>query len=141
METFGSTYNTPGWQRAKGQGAGGGFSGSSGRGSGGYGNGTGGGTGGFRDGGQASYRSGSGGSWQGGAGTGSQTRSQAVPQIIEGELITKSTGVTSAYKTGDRVFHQKFGNGTVVQIEGNKLTIQFDRAGEKKVVDRFVQKA
>jgi DNA helicase II / ATP-dependent DNA helicase PcrA len=39
------------------------------------------------------------------------------------------------------VFHQKFGNGNVVQVEGNKLTIAFDRAGEKKVVDRFVERA
>jgi DNA helicase-2/ATP-dependent DNA helicase PcrA len=60
---------------------------------------------------------------------------------IEGELVTKSTGVVSAYKAGDRVFHQKFGTGNVLQVEGNKLTIQFDRAGQKKVVDSFVQKA
>jgi DNA helicase II / ATP-dependent DNA helicase PcrA len=31
--------------------------------------------------------------------------------------------------SGDRVFHQKFGNGNVTAIDGNKLTIQFDRAG------------
>jgi DNA helicase II / ATP-dependent DNA helicase PcrA len=47
----------------------------------------------------------------------------------------------STYKAGDRVFHQKFGNGNVLQVEGNKLTIQFDRAGQKKVVDSFVAKA
>ena len=38
---------------------------------------------------------------------------------------------------GDRVFHQKFGNGS---IDGNKLTIQFDKAGEKRVVDSFVER-
>jgi len=38
------------------------------------------------------------------------------------------------------VFHQKFGNGNVVQVEGNKLTIAFDKAGEKKVVDSFVER-
>jgi DNA helicase II / ATP-dependent DNA helicase PcrA len=36
------------------------------------------------------------------------------------------------------VFHIKFGNGNVTGIEGNKLTIQFDKAGEKRVLDGFV---
>ncbi len=62
------------------------------------------------------------------------------PLTIEGELVAKSTGTTSAFRVGDRVFHQKFGNGKVAHVEGNKLTIYFDRAGEKKVVDSFVQK-
>jgi len=31
---------------------------------------------------------------------------------------------------GDRVFHLKFGNGNVVAVDGNKLTIAFDKAGE-----------
>jgi DNA helicase-2/ATP-dependent DNA helicase PcrA len=39
-------------------------------------------------------------------------------------------------RLGDRVFHQKFGNVTVV--DGNKLTTAFDCAGEKRVVDSFV---
>ena len=60
------------------------------------------------------------------------------PVTIEGELVAKSTGTVSAFAVGDRVFHQKFGNGNVLQVEGNKLTIAFDRAGEKKVVDSFV---
>ena len=41
----------------------------------------------------------------------------------------------------DRVFHQKFGNGTIIAIDGNKLTIQFDKAGQKRVVDSFVERA
>ena len=61
--------------------------------------------------------------------------------MIEGELIAKSTGPDSRYRQGDRVFHQKFGYGDVVSVEGNKLTVQFDKAGEKKVVDSFVQAA
>ena len=40
----------------------------------------------------------------------------------------------------DRVFHQKFGYGHVVKIDGNKLTIAFEKAGEKKVVDSFVER-
>jgi DNA helicase-2/ATP-dependent DNA helicase PcrA len=42
--------------------------------------------------------------------------------------------------SGDRAFHIKFGNGNVVAVDGNKLTILFDKAGEKRVVDRFVER-
>ena len=45
------------------------------------------------------------------------------PLTIEGELVAKSTGTVSAFTVGDRVFHQKFGNGNVTNIDGNKLTI------------------
>jgi DNA helicase-2/ATP-dependent DNA helicase PcrA len=62
------------------------------------------------------------------------------PLTIEGELVAKSTGTVSAYNVGDRVFHQKFGNGNVIHVEGNKLTIAFDRAGEKRVVDSFIER-
>jgi DNA helicase-2/ATP-dependent DNA helicase PcrA len=109
METFASTYSTPGWQRAKGRG---GFGAESGSGES---------SGGVR---------GVGASWNG-------TRTRG-PTTIEGELVAKSTGAVSAFTIGDRVFHQKFGNGNVVHVEGNKLTIAFDKAGEKKVVDSFV---
>ena len=54
-----------------------------------------------------------------------------LPLTIEGELVAKSTGTVSAFTLGDRVFHQKFGNGNVTAIDGNKLTIQFDRAGRE----------
>jgi DNA helicase-2/ATP-dependent DNA helicase PcrA len=33
----------------------------------------------------------------------------------------------------------KFGNGNIKMIEGNKLTIEFDKAGEKRVLDGFVE--
>ncbi|MGE3156956.1 MAG: ATP-dependent helicase, partial [Xanthobacteraceae bacterium] len=62
------------------------------------------------------------------------------PLTIEGELVAKSTGTVSDFSIGDRVFHQKFGNGNVTAIDGNKLTIQFDKAGEKRVVDSFVER-
>jgi len=61
--------------------------------------------------------------------------------LIEGELVAKSTGTASSFTVGDRVFHQKFGNGNVVAVDGNKLTIAFDKAGEKRVVDSFVERA
>jgi DNA helicase-2/ATP-dependent DNA helicase PcrA len=44
----------------------------------------------------------------------------------------------SAFTLGDRVFHQKFGYGAVIGIEGDKLEIDFDKAGTKKVIARFV---
>jgi DNA helicase-2/ATP-dependent DNA helicase PcrA len=62
------------------------------------------------------------------------------PLTIEGELVAKSTGTVSAFSVGDRVFHQKFGNGNVVAVDGNKLTIHFDKAGEKRVVDSFIER-
>ena len=40
--------------------------------------------------------------------------------------------------TGQRVFHQKFGYGTIAEIEGNKLEIDFEQAGRKRVMDSFV---
>jgi DNA helicase-2/ATP-dependent DNA helicase PcrA len=67
-------------------------------------------------------------------------RKSQPPTTIEGELVARSTGTTSDYSIGERVFHQKFGNGNITAIDGNKLTIQFDRAGEKRVVDSFVER-
>jgi len=71
---------------------------------------------------------------------GAKSSPRRVPLTIEGELVAKSTGAVSAFSLGDRVFHQKFGNGNITAIDGNKLTIQFDRAGEKRVVDSFVER-
>jgi DNA helicase-2/ATP-dependent DNA helicase PcrA len=62
------------------------------------------------------------------------------PRLIEGELVAKSVGGKSLYSTGERVFHQKFGYGRISAIEGNKLTIEFEKAGQKKVLDNFVER-
>ena len=63
-------------------------------------------------------------------------------RTIEGELVAKSvSSEPSLFQVGDRVFHLKFGNGNVAAIEGNKLTIDFDKAGQKKVLDSFVRQA
>ncbi len=62
-------------------------------------------------------------------------------RTIEGELVAKSVSDTpSRFTVGDRVFHIKFGNGNIAGIEGNKLTINFDKAGEKRVLEGFVEK-
>jgi DNA helicase-2/ATP-dependent DNA helicase PcrA len=164
---FGSSYNTPGWQRAQGRKGQGGFSedgtpryaadedddtsdlspGGRGRSS---------------EGDDLSHLSPVGRGRAAGAGEGGRARGEGtdddtsspspwrardervprprLPLTIEGELVAKSTGTVSAFTLGDRVFHQKFGNGNVTAIDGNKLTIQFDRAGEKRVVDSFVER-
>ncbi|EGP06467.1 ATP-dependent helicase [Afipia clevelandensis] len=109
VETFGSSYSTPGWQRAQANRA----------------------------------RSGGRGFDETGAryDSGSRGNASRKPMVIEGELIAKSTGAHSDYAPGDRVFHQKFGYGHVAKVDGNKLTIAFEKAGEKKVVDSFVSRA
>ena len=38
------------------------------------------------------------------------------------------------------MFHIKFGYGKVTAVEGNKLTVSFEQAGEKKVIDSFVER-
>jgi DNA helicase-2/ATP-dependent DNA helicase PcrA len=145
MNSFGSNYSTPGWQRAqrtrearKGRG-------------------------GFSENGQPRYvpdgvfdddsgeadsghlspnsssppplrgRSAAGGRREGG-------NLRNTPLTIEGELVAKSTGAAASFDVGTRVFHQKFGNGNVTAVDGNKLTIKFDHAGEKRVVDSFVER-
>jgi DNA helicase-2/ATP-dependent DNA helicase PcrA len=93
----GSSYSSPGWQRAQARTAGRGF------------------------------------------GEPSRVRSQVIEG--EGKLVAVSEPSASAYKAGERVFHQKFGYGRVSAVEGNKLTVAFDKAGEKKVIDSFVERA
>jgi DNA helicase-2/ATP-dependent DNA helicase PcrA len=148
MASFGSNYTTPGWQRAQQRRGAGGFS----------------------ENGQPRYvpdgvfnqdadseaysdnlspnsssppplrgRSAAAGGREGGASSGKSRRPSA-PLTIEGELVAKSSGAASSFAAGDRVFHQKFGNGNVTAVDGNKLTIHFDKAGEKRVVDSFVER-
>jgi DNA helicase-2/ATP-dependent DNA helicase PcrA len=128
MNSFGSSYTTPGWQRAQAR---------KGR-------------GGFYDNGQRRYVPDGVFDGTGGdddeqprpekTGRRGAKREGRKPVTIEGELVAKSTGTLSSFTIGDRVFHQKFGNGNVVAVDGNKLTIAFDKAGEKRVVDSFVDK-
>ncbi len=65
------------------------------------------------------------------------------PPMIEAQAwsVQTSDPAASAYARGDRVFHQKFGYGRVRYVEGNKLTVEFDKAGEKRVIDQFVSRA
>ena len=135
VESFGSSYTTPGWQRAQAQ---------RNRGQGGRGGGQAG--GGFNENQSPFAGSRSDGSASRSDASGSRgdpsgfSRTKRGPMTIEGELIAKSTGTTSEFNPADRVFHQKFGYGQVVKVDGNKLTIAFEKAGEKKVVDSFVER-
>ena len=137
MNSFGSNYSTPGWQRAQAR---------KGR-------------GGFSEDGKPRYvpdgvfnqdddseadipppERGRVAGEAGRVGVNSRSAKRRAPITIEGELIAKSTGAASLFAVGERVFHQKFGNGNVVAVDGNKLTIRFDKAGEKRVVDSFVER-
>lgn len=62
------------------------------------------------------------------------------PPLIEGELVASSIQENSAFTIGERIFHIKFGYGAIAYIDGNKLTIDFEKAGQKRVVDSFVEK-
>ncbi len=61
------------------------------------------------------------------------------PREAKGMVIDASA--VSAFTTGERVFHEKFGYGTILEIEGDKLDISFEKAGFKKVVAKFVKAA
>jgi DNA helicase II / ATP-dependent DNA helicase PcrA len=64
------------------------------------------------------------------------TRPVSAPQEARNMVI--DAVAVSGYGMGDRVFHQKFGYGEVIGVEGDKLDIEFDLAGSKKIVARWV---
>jgi DNA helicase-2/ATP-dependent DNA helicase PcrA len=83
------------------------------------------------------------GSAQSGRGPGYGRRrgeSRAGPPLLEGKGYVVDRSSPSGFSVGERVFHQKFGMGTVSSIDGDKLQIAFDKAGSKKVVASFVSK-
>jgi DNA helicase-2/ATP-dependent DNA helicase PcrA len=71
-------------------------------------------------------------SWSGG---------RRAPIEGEGRLLAVSDSPSSKFAKGERVFHVKFGYGKIASVEGNKLTVSFEKAGEKKVIDSFVEHA
>jgi DNA helicase-2/ATP-dependent DNA helicase PcrA len=133
MTHFGSSYSTPGWRRAQARGRGrfgnDGFSEDADAYS-------------VDDEGTAGATSSPpperGRDREEGVGFGRSRPRTRIPLTIEGELVAKSTGTVSDYAIGDRVFHQKFGNGNITAIDGNKLVVQFDKAGEKRVLDHYI---
>ncbi|SPF78280.1 ATP-dependent helicase [Pseudoprimorskyibacter insulae] len=69
-----------------------------------------------------------------------QERSQQRPisQPRESRASAIDLEAVSSFTMGERVFHQKFGYGAIIGIEGDKLEVAFEKAGTKKVVARFL---
>jgi len=72
-----------------------------------------------------------------------QSRSGERPlsQPRESKSSVIDAQAVSAHTVGERVFHEKFGYGAILGIEGDKLEVEFDKAGVKKVVARFISGA
>ena len=63
------------------------------------------------------------------------------PTVAAAQMSHMTREISSnAYRTGERVFHIKFGYGVVKQVELDRLIIHFDHSGPKKVLQSFVQK-
>jgi DNA helicase-2/ATP-dependent DNA helicase PcrA len=60
------------------------------------------------------------------------------PKTIDGEIVSRAAP-PGKFAPGARIFHQKFGPGLVAAVDGSKLTIDFDKAGRKLVLDSFVE--
>jgi len=63
------------------------------------------------------------------------------PKVIEAWEQPARPARADAIAVGARVFHQKFGYGTVTGVNDDKLDISFEKAGQKRVLDRFVERA
>ncbi|MCQ4162074.1 UvrD-helicase domain-containing protein [Roseomonas sp. GC11] len=65
------------------------------------------------------------------------------PRVIEAGAweVSERPAKSAPIPVGTRVFHQKFGYGRVVDADDNKLDVEFDKAGRKRVLDSFVEKA
>ena len=64
------------------------------------------------------------------------------PQMIEGRAEENNRPATkSKFAKGQRVFHQKFGYGAILTIDGDRLEIDFEHSGSKKVMAGFVTAA
>jgi len=70
----------------------------------------------------------------------SRTFTREAPRVLESRASAVSFGAKprADLSIGQRVFHQKFGYGVIAEIEGNKLEIDFEKAGRKRVLDSFV---
>ena len=80
-------------------------------------------------------------------------RAMAPSMFLNGPLIARKPRVAEPWEqagrparaekigVGQRVFHEKFGYGEVLAADDDKLDIAFEKAGQKRVMDRFVEKA
>ena len=87
----------------------------------------------------------------GGAGTGATRRpalehggprGRRALSTIDATPVPRGDGTAAeGCAAGDRVFHRKFGYGRIRSVDGDKLEVAFDKAGIKKIIDRFVRPA
>ena len=84
-----------------------------------------------------------------------EARLLAAPSVFSGGPLTARRGEVKAagaweaperparvdaIPVGSRVFHQKFGYGKVLTVEDDRLDVLFEKAGQKRLLDRFVEK-
>jgi len=55
-------------------------------------------------------------------------------------VVASGDPASAQFTVGERIFHQKFGYGRIKSVDGNKLEVDFEKAGSKRVMDGFVQK-
>ncbi|GAB4354422.1 MAG: UvrD-helicase domain-containing protein [Kiloniellaceae bacterium] len=67
-----------------------------------------------------------------------ERRGRAAAPFIDVTPTRVESIESGAFQRGDRVFHQKFGYGSITSVEGERLNIRFDKAGDKKVIASFV---
>lgn len=72
---------------------------------------------------------------------GPKARREAPMIEVKARTIRPPAKTVSAFKVGARIFHDKFGYGQVIAVDGNKLEIDFDNSTPKKVIDSFVKHA
>jgi DNA helicase-2/ATP-dependent DNA helicase PcrA len=70
-----------------------------------------------------------------------RSRNTSCPREVQVSAVSLGNPGRSDVSVGQRVFHSKFGYGTVAEIEGNKLEIDFEHSGRKRVLDSFVSVA
>ncbi len=65
------------------------------------------------------------------------------PRVIEAGSweVRERPARADAMTVGTRVFHQKFGYGRVTGVDDNRLDVEFDKTGAKRVLDSFVERA
>lgn len=80
-----------------------------------------------------------GGEFQSARPGGSKRAGKSGPPVIEGQVLARSDTQHSSFSVGDRTFHMKFGPGTVAAVDGNKITVDFDKAGRKMVLENFLE--
>ncbi|HIL29246.1 MAG TPA: DNA helicase II, partial [Micavibrio sp.] len=69
--------------------------------------------------------------------SGSSVASRRSATVTDRKVVSENG---TEFSRGDKVFHDKFGDGVIINIDGHKLDIAFNRGGKKRVMDSFVEK-